>query len=216
MSNATETFRTSADTAYEIICSSILSGTLPPGTKLSRRKMAELTGVSIIPVIEALHRLEDEGLVESKPQWGSRVITLTPETIQDRFALREAIECQVVRILCKRATEKEIGELYAMAQELDDYENEQKIDDEFWDVHYRFHLRMAQMTGHKSLEQALHRINLFHLLQRAEMTAHQRELSIPEDNHRRIVRTIEAGDCDRAEAEMREHIFHSGVATRED
>ncbi len=212
----TETFRTSADTAYEIICSNILAGNLPPGTKLSRRKMAELTGVSIIPVIEALHRLENEGLVESKPQWGSRVIELTDETIQDRFALREAIECQVIRILCKKITRSELNELYEIAAELDQYEIENKLDDGFWDSHYDFHLRMAQLTGHKSLEETLHRINLFNLLQRAELTAHSKELPIPEDNHRRLVKQIESGDCNAAEAEMRNHIFHSGLAQRED
>lgn len=209
-------FQTSADRAYEIICSNILSGNLPPGTKLSRRKMAELTDVSMIPVIEALHRLESEGLVESKPQWGSRVIELTQETIADRYVLREAVECQVIRILCTKADTSQIRELEAMAENLDRYQKEDKNDDEFWETHYDFHLRMAQFTGHKSLEQALHRINLFQILQKAESMVHRRHLPVPEDNHMRLIRKIKEGDCNKAEAAMREHVFHSGLVRRED
>ncbi len=209
-------FRTSADIAYDAICSRILSGALPPGTKLSRRKMAELSGVSIIPVIEALHRLETEGLVESKPQWGSRVIELTREVIQDRYALREAVECHVVRILCNRLSERDFEVLHSMASRLDAFQKSDRIEDEFWDEHYAFHLRLAQHTNHPSLVEALRRINLFNLLQKAELTAKRIHAPVPEDNHRRIVRALESGDPDVAEREMREHIFHSGLAVRED
>lgn len=209
-------FQTSADVAYELICSQILAGDLPPGAKLSRRKMAELTGVSIIPVIEALHRLETEGLVESKPQWGSRVIELTPDIIQDRYALREAVECQVVRILCNRLSEEDFAVLNAMAQRLDECQVHETIGDVYWDEHYAFHFRLAQHTNHPSLVEALHRINLFNLLEKAELAAQKIHAPIPADNHQRVVKAIESGDPDTAEREMREHIFQSGLAIRED
>jgi len=209
-------FRTSAEVAYDLICSRILSGEFPPGTKLSRRKMAALTGVSIIPVIEALHRLEDEGLVESKPQWGSRVIELTPEVISDRYALREAVECQVVRILCNRLKDGDFTLLHTMAMRLDDCQTSHQIDDQYWEEHYAFHLKLAQHTNHPSLVEALRHINLFNLLEKAELTAQRIHAAIPADNHQRIVRAIETGDPDIAEREMREHIFHSGLTHRED
>ena len=66
---AEEAFQTASDVAYQIISQKILDGEFPPGMKLSRRKMAEAAGVSVIPVIEALKRLESDSLVESKPQW---------------------------------------------------------------------------------------------------------------------------------------------------
>ena len=40
---------------------SILSGALAPGRELSLRELAEMLGVSIIPVREALRSLEGEG-----------------------------------------------------------------------------------------------------------------------------------------------------------
>ena len=53
-----ENFQTASDIAYRIISQKILDGEFSPGMKLSRRKMAEVTGVSVIPVIEALKKLK--------------------------------------------------------------------------------------------------------------------------------------------------------------
>ena len=47
---AEDNFQTAADLAYRIISQKILDGEYAPGMKLSRRKMADATGVSVIPV----------------------------------------------------------------------------------------------------------------------------------------------------------------------
>jgi DNA-binding GntR family transcriptional regulator len=201
--------KTAADLAYEVICDKILDGEFPPGTKLSRRKMAELTGVSMIPVIEALHRLEEEGLVESYPYFGSQVIQLNEQTIQDRYALREAVECQVVRLLARHIAGEDLHRLRFLAAELDG--TSRTDHDIFWDRHYRFHLALAEMAGRQSLEKALHRINLFHLLQRSVREKVLTETPIPEDLHMQIVDGIATGDPDEAEKVMRYHIYFSGL-----
>ena len=202
---------TAATLADDIICRKIIGGELLPGAKLSRRKMAKLTGVSIIPVIEALHRLEDEGLVESFPYFGSKVIQLTEDTIADRLALREAVECQVVRILAKRLTREQENQLRYYARELDATSRAPEDEDMFWQRHYRFHLSLAQATARPSLESALHRINLFQILQRSVRTQKLAHVPIPGDLHMRIMDGIASRDPDVAERAMRDHIYFSGL-----
>ena len=206
-----DTFQTAAQRAWNIICEKILSKELPPGTRLQRREMAKLTGVSIIPVIEALHRLESEGLVESRPYWGSRVIELTEKVIEDRYALREAVECQVVRILASESTAAHLDRLYELARRVDALGQEHVVSDQYWNYHYTFHFTLAEMTGHESLMQALRRINLFSLLQRAEDSTIRKHPDVPADNHQRIVTAIGTHDRDVAEREMRTHIYRSGL-----
>ena len=58
---------TEADRAYRILQNSILMGELKPGEKITRRQMAEIAGTSVIPVTEALQRLESSGLVTREP-----------------------------------------------------------------------------------------------------------------------------------------------------
>ena len=197
----------SGDTAYDAIAEKILSGELPPGEKLSIRAMATLTGVSTIPVIEALHRLEYEGLVESFPRWGSRVVALTPQTIRDRNALREAVECQAVRIVAETAisTEEQYW-LRTLAEQLDALPRSAEPGNPFWNRHYEFHMHLVELTGCLSLEKALHNVNLFHLLQRNTLAKQEFFSHIPGDLHIKIVQAILEKKPDDAEQAMREHI----------
>lgn len=54
----------------------ILDGTLPPGTQLRDKALAEQLGVSRTPIREALLRLEDEGLVKTKPNRSTLVSSI--------------------------------------------------------------------------------------------------------------------------------------------
>ena len=204
-------FQSSSDKAYEIIYNMILNGELKPGEKLIRRKLAEQSGVSTIPVLEALLRLEAAGIVESMPYRGSRVMQVTHEKIMDWYALREAVECQVARILATKIKEHELQQLESIASRLDEMESEGKTDEEFWDLHYTMHLQMSEFTGRQSLVDSLARINLFNLLQRAQMVATEHHNQIPADNHKRVVQAIRTKDPLAAEEAMREHIYHSGI-----
>src|SRR5450759_2917746 len=181
----------SGEAAYDAIAGRILSGELPPGEKLSIRAMAALTGVSTIPVIEALHRLEYEGLVESFPRWGSRVVALTPETIRDRNSLREAVECQAVRIVAEtELTKEEQNRLRYLAEELDVLPRSAEPGNPFWKRHYEFHMHLVALTACLSLEKALHNVILFHLLQRNTLAKEDIFASIPHDLHLKIVQAI--------------------------
>lgn len=204
-------FQSSSDRAYEIIHHMILTGELKPGEKLIRRKLAERSGVSTIPVLEALLRLEADGIVESMPFRGSRVVQVNHEKIMDWYALREAVECQVVRMLATMIKPHELQQLENLAARLDMMESTGSTDDEFRALHHTLHRRMAELTGRRSLVEALARINLFNLLHRAQMVATRHQDRIPSDNHMRVVRAIGTRDPKLAEEAMREHIYHSGI-----
>jgi hypothetical protein len=67
-------------------------------TRLSRQVPKQF-GTSVFPVSEAILRLESEGLVESKPQVGTRVRVPSETDIRDGFIIREALECQSARLV---------------------------------------------------------------------------------------------------------------------
>jgi len=56
-----------------------------PGSRLVENKVAQALGISRTPVREALHKLEQEGLVKQIPQGGYAVTGLTREEIEDIF-----------------------------------------------------------------------------------------------------------------------------------
>lgn len=62
--------------AYDKLRKWILEGTLAPGSQLKDKVLAEQLGVSRTPIREALLRLEDEGLVKSKPNRSTLVSSI--------------------------------------------------------------------------------------------------------------------------------------------
>ncbi|MCB1109918.1 MAG: GntR family transcriptional regulator [Chlamydiia bacterium] len=62
--------------AYLKLRNWILDGTLAPGVKLRDKELAVQLGVSRTPIREALLRLEDEGLVQTKPNRSTHVSSI--------------------------------------------------------------------------------------------------------------------------------------------
>ena len=205
--------QSAAEKAYGIICEKILGGDLEPGARLTRRDMASLTGVSIIPVIEALHKLENEGLVESTPYYGSSVIKLTAETIRDRYALRLATESQVARMLSRGLRLETRDRLVKQAEHLDSETQAQGRVKSTWEHNYNFHVGLAELTECQSLVDAMHRMHLFRLLQWKKLIhwESQDTATDPDANsHVWLLGEIFAGEPSRAEVAARRHIAAAG------
>lgn len=74
------------DRAYEVVRRRVIDGTYPPGERIVLPHVAAELGMSVVPVREALRRLEAERLVEFTRWAGARV------TAYDERQLEEAIE----------------------------------------------------------------------------------------------------------------------------
>lgn len=70
----------------------IVSGALPPGTRITQAELANQFDVSIAPVREALRELNNEGLVELDPFTGVTVHRPTLQSLENVHELRLALE----------------------------------------------------------------------------------------------------------------------------
>jgi glutamate-1-semialdehyde 2,1-aminomutase len=87
-----------ADTAYAALLEAIVRGDLEPGTRLRDSELAVQLGCSRTPVREALRRLEDEGLVETRRNALTRVAPVRPERIADAFPVVAALHGLATRL----------------------------------------------------------------------------------------------------------------------
>jgi DNA-binding GntR family transcriptional regulator len=83
----------------------IIRAEIPQGEQLHQGLIASEFEVSRIPVREALHRLESEGLVTIVPHRGAVVSSLSPDDIGELFDLRALLECAVLKLCIPRLTE---------------------------------------------------------------------------------------------------------------
>jgi DNA-binding GntR family transcriptional regulator len=68
---------TRTEVVYDQLRDDIVSGTLPPGSKLRFAELGERYGASMGVTREALSRLAEQGFVTSEPQLGFRVVSLS-------------------------------------------------------------------------------------------------------------------------------------------
>ena len=84
--------QTLGERAYARLADLLMSGRLAPGEKLSLRAAADVLGVSIMPVREAVSRLVADGALEVAPNRAVRVPLMTAEQFRDLTKVRIAIE----------------------------------------------------------------------------------------------------------------------------
>ncbi len=84
--------KTAQEEAYFYLRESILSGSLPGGTRLDISQIATHLGMSRMPVREALRQIASEGLVVIRPNRGVVVTQLTPEDVLEIFEMRAVLE----------------------------------------------------------------------------------------------------------------------------
>jgi GntR family transcriptional regulator, rspAB operon transcriptional repressor len=81
-----------SEKVYDELRRDILEARIPPGEKLSEVQLANRFGVSRAPVRDAITRLQQDHLVQVKPQIGTIVSPISEETISNVLEVRILLE----------------------------------------------------------------------------------------------------------------------------
>lgn len=100
-----------SDQVYVRIKAEILSGKLAQGMRVNESHLAKRFVTSRAPVREAVQRLLQEGLLETRAHYGPSVIELDHAKIVQLYEARMAIETRAVAILCENGSDEEFDEL---------------------------------------------------------------------------------------------------------
>lgn len=95
----------SSDVIYDALRDAIIRGEIAEGESLRQDSIANMFGVSRIPVREALKRLEAQGLAVSQRYKGVVVAALSPTQITEIFEFRALIEPALIALAVPRMTE---------------------------------------------------------------------------------------------------------------
>ena len=202
-----------ADRVYHLILDQMLRGSLPLGSVLSRRELAKQFQMSLVPVAQALQRLEIEGLLESRPRAGTRVKIPNADEIRERFELRQALECQSARLCAERANFQERLELGRLAANVDAVYakvNPQGLDRDWIfavnKYHEDLHMRIAECARSSLLKSRIENNHVLIFNWLFDITRGQQAL--PANFHRDLITSIVSGNPQEAEEAMRGHVIY--------
>jgi DNA-binding GntR family transcriptional regulator len=109
---------TASDYVAERIREGIGKGLFPLGSRLDQQVLAEQMGVSIIPVREALRRLQSDGLVHIFPRRGAFVAELTAAELTEIGWIRERLEELALRLAAPHLTPAKLDRLEKQAERM--------------------------------------------------------------------------------------------------
>ncbi|HWL28500.1 MAG TPA: GntR family transcriptional regulator [Burkholderiaceae bacterium] len=101
------------DEAYERIKWKIVSAELPPGSFVNMQELSDELGLGRTPVLQAVHRLQHDGLMEVIQRKGIWVRAWSPRDINHLVEARIPLELAMIRLVVERASD---GQLKALRE----------------------------------------------------------------------------------------------------
>ncbi len=185
-----------ADIVVQKLRKLIVRRAIKPHARLKETELAKTFGCSRVPVREAIHRLEREGLVRSKAGWGTYVPHLTREeyiqAARVRNALEDLIETIVVEKQPPRVMER-LGKIVDRMKAAAEAGNGHLVD--FYDL--RFHRVMADATENPFLRASFLRVAVPMILIDDTGLRTQEDLIKTAQEHEHLLDAIRAGDLSR-------------------
>ena len=117
-SAAAPTTASKSEQAYAAVKSRIVDGTYSPGYRLVLAKIAEDLGVSVVPVREAIRRLEAEGLVTFERNVGATVAGIDPTEYLHTMQTLSILEGAATALSAPLVGEADIARARALNQEM--------------------------------------------------------------------------------------------------
>lgn len=194
------------DTAYEAIRDAIVRGDIAPGAPVSTADLAERLGLSRAPVRDALARLADEGLVETKPQSYTRVTRLVPDDVRDAAAVVRAMHELAARTAVPLLTAehveamREANRRFEAATGAGDIDAAMQADDELHGV-------LVRVCGNRAVAATIERYTpLIRRLERRQFSQERARRSV--ERHDQLIAACAAGDAEEA-ARLTAQIWHT-------
>ena len=111
-------YSTMSEVVLEELRRSILTGEFAPGEKINQLRVARKLGVSMIPLREALKRLQAEGYVTNVSHRGIKVKELSHEELEDIFLIRVELEELAAGLAAEHLTETDKEKLRNIFQKV--------------------------------------------------------------------------------------------------
>lgn len=197
--------RAKIERAYQQLKLDIMSGAYSPNERLVEAPLTRALGVSRNTLRTVLARLEHEGLVVLEPNRGGRVRAFSLAEAHDMLRVREVLEGLVAGLAARRATPEQRASLRAVVAESGQAVEEDDVM-RYSALNRRFHEQLIEAAGSARAAAALDSLHfpLGKFQFQVALVPGRKQDNLEE--HRILLRAIEARDADAAERAGRQHV----------
>lgn len=188
----------------EYLRNAIVQGELPVGERLVEEHLANQFGVSRGPIRDALRRLEQESLVESRGT-GTYVVGIAESDIDELYSLRQAVESLAAELAMDRTPATGWGDMADLVRVLEQTADAQDHD-EFATADIQFHSSIYALSGHRRLSDIWRQYAP--ILTTLLRTSVLKDADLHESaaKHRLLLELMISGDKAAVAAELKEHL----------
>ena len=197
------------DQIYEALFERIASGGLTTGERLVIDRLARDFGVSLIPVREALARLQAERLVVLEAHRGYRVAPKPDRgEVEAWREARDMIETYAARLAARRMSAPELAQIRRTNQQIRSTvrATDAATARTFMDLNDEFHRAIVTASGNPHIQEAYDQLHYGPQMFRITSQSGQIDLDEVLAEHEAILAALAAGDPDHAAAAMSRHI----------
>ncbi|MCD8380838.1 MAG: GntR family transcriptional regulator [Lachnospiraceae bacterium] len=192
------------DYALRTLKANIISLELAPGSRISENELASELGLSRTPVREALIDLSKVNIVEIHPQKKSTVSLIDYDLVEESRFLRNAVEPEVVELVCAKASENDILKLKENLK-LQSFYLENFNAERLLALDNAFHETLFEIAGKQQIYSLIQNISIHFDRVRSLALFSVNDLKIVED-HEKIVEAILSKDASTAREIMKLHL----------
>ena len=203
-------FSSKSDAAYAELRRLILTGALPPGSRLAQYELAGSMSMSITPLREAIRRLSSEGLIDLDTHRDARVASMSATEARQLFEVWLSLDPSAAALAAERRTDTDITTMRAAVARL--LPVTRAWGEEALAAHRAFH-RALYMASHNDVmvrmlddlwdkSDRYRRVGL-------ELPPGEEPRTRDHREHQELFDLVVAGDVAGAAALMREHIERS-------
>ncbi len=197
-----------AHEAADLIREAIFTGHFPPGSPLREVELAASLGVSRGSVREGLALLEREGLIRSVWHRGTTVVEVTPQDVEEVYALRAALDRLAATSAQRNATADQLTELDALVHQMSEEIAGEASGTRLLALDIAFHDRIYDAANNRRLGEAWRAVRsqtyLFQLRRIALGYEHYRARVVAE--HRELVTLLRSDDRETLARRAEEHV----------
>ncbi|MFD0481661.1 GntR family transcriptional regulator [Kineococcus sp. GCM10028916] len=199
-----------AERVTEALRQDVLSGALPPGSRLTETLLAQRYGTSRVPVREAVRALAADGFLDLRPNAGATVAAVPVDDLADLYAVRTVAEGITAARCARRVAAGDADGLVAELGEIVEAGFAALAEERAAEgarLNAEFHASIARASGAASMTMVLRRVT--ERIQWAYATTVPQQGKRAWTEHRQIVAAIAAGDEARASRCMETHVERS-------